>query len=154
MEAGAEDKLLNFMVRHAFGASFPGAPAVSAAIRSGIAMFCGVLCGAERLSGGVLGGRSPLIKNHAIFLPSEVYSVSKVSLIRRPFSLLFLCSLLFSPFYQTLSDTAQRATVNRIDHLFNLHMFSVLYNSLILFHFRQQATNSNQQHKPSGCAKR
>ena len=35
------------------------------------------------------------------------------------FSLLFLCSLLFSPFYQTLSDTAQRATVNRIDHLFH-----------------------------------
>ena len=70
------------------------------------------------------------------------------------FSLLFLCSLLFSPFYQTLSDTARRATVNRIDHLFHLSMFLVLYNSLIIFEFRQQATSSYQQHGPPGCEKR
>ena len=35
-----------------FGASFSGAPAVFAAICNGIAVFCAVLCGAERLSGG------------------------------------------------------------------------------------------------------
>ncbi len=35
-----------------FGASFPGDPAVFAAICYGIAVFCAVISGAERLSGG------------------------------------------------------------------------------------------------------
>ena len=70
------------------------------------------------------------------------------------FSLLFLCSLLFSPFYHTFPDTAQRATVNRTDHLFQGNMFLVLYNSFIIFDVRQQAASSYQQHGPPGCAKR
>ena len=86
--------------------------------------------------------------------PQGLFSLIILTFPEPLFSLLFLCSLLFSPFYQTLSDTAQRATVNRIDHLFNLHMVLVLYNSLIIFHFRQQAASSNQQHGPPGCAKR
>ena len=86
--------------------------------------------------------------------PQGLFSLIILTFPEPLFSLLFLCSLLFSPFYQTLSDTAQRATVNRIDHLFDLNMFLALYNSLIIFNFRQQATSSNQQHGPPGCAKR
>ena len=42
------------------GASFPGAPAVFAVICKGFAVFCAVLCGAERLSGGSKAGGAPL----------------------------------------------------------------------------------------------
>ena len=47
------------------------------------------------------------------------------------FSLLFLCSLLFSPFCKTLADTTQRATVNRIDHLFNPPTFRLGVSDLL-----------------------
>ncbi len=42
-----------------FGASFPGPPAVSAAICDGLAAIRAVLGGAERLSGGPRGAEPP-----------------------------------------------------------------------------------------------
>ena len=51
--------------------------------------------------------------------PQGLFPLSIPTFPEPLFSLLFLCSLRFSPFYQTLSDTAQRATVNKIDNLFN-----------------------------------
>ena len=48
-------------------ARFLGLPSLGpllfvAAICNGIAVFCGVICGAERLSGGSYGGGAPLVK--------------------------------------------------------------------------------------------
>ena len=111
------------------------------------------LTGMNKLGYANAGGRSAGMREaHSGFLsPQGLCSLIILTFPEPLFSLLFLCSLLFSPFYQTLSDTAQRATVNKLDHLFN---FLVLYNSLIIFDVRQQAASSNQQHGPPGCAKR
>ena len=105
--------------------------------------------GVQKVSWGGLGSLGA-----SILSPQNLFFLIILTFPEPLFSLLFLCSLLFSPFYQTLADTAQRATVNRIDHLFHVSMFLVLYNSLIIFDFRQQAASSNQQHGPPGCAKR
>ena len=52
MAVKAEDKFLNFMVRHTLGAFVPWPPLFVVAVCNGIAVFRAALCGAERLSGG------------------------------------------------------------------------------------------------------
>ena len=60
MIIGAADKFSNLWFGTLLGASFPGAPAyLFADICNGIAVFCGVLCGAERPSEGPRGAEPP-----------------------------------------------------------------------------------------------
>ena len=74
--------------------------------------------GVQKVSWGGVGSLG------ASFLsPQNMFFLIILTFPEPLFSLLFLCSLLFSPVYQTLSDTARRAIVKRIDHVFNLIIF-------------------------------